>query len=511
MSSKFSRRDFLKASGVALSGLPLGCAVAGAGMGKTPATQQCKQNACQYPVNPKSTQRYSYPDRLRKFTPDMQPDLAADEMRITFLGTGDPPPRIGQRMMSIFVEVGPWMRDPGGGFGKAKDSFVFDCGSGCVANYGAMGISFSRMDKVFLSHLHGDHISDLTLIHGFGPAGDRKSPLYVWGPGPSGVENPSGSPRHYKDGTYAFCSHFREAMRWHSEAFSFLPTGYAGYHVPTQQDWKTPVPLKPVGDDDARDGYAIVPIELDWTKTGLDGKGNPDSSNIAYENNGVRITHFPVIHNRKGSMGYKLEWNGLSMIYTSDTRPETVSIRQARNGGQGVDVFIHELVLPPELAAMKNLGLTFPDHSAPGFDQALARAGAIVEADHTEPGAFGYLLSQIDPRPQLTVITHFWTVDDAVECALNCVRKHFSEGGYPEFGKDIVWSTDLMVLKVKKGKNGKPPKIEQFMGDVSPYSFALPQNVYAPLAPAKYKSPTAQLDTRNLIKPGDDTYCENGY
>jgi len=92
-----------------------------------------------------------------------------------------------------------------------------------------------------------------------------------------------------------------------------LATGYSEYDIPTKADWKTPVELNPVGDDDARDGYAIVPIELDWTKTGLDEHGNPDSSTIAYENNGVRITHFPVIHDRKGSMGFKLEWNGLSI------------------------------------------------------------------------------------------------------------------------------------------------------------------------------------------------------
>ncbi len=68
-----------------------------------------------------------------------------------------------------------------------------------------------------------------------------------------------------------------------------------------------------------------------------------------------------------------------------------------------------------------------------------------------------------------------------------------------------------MVLKVKKGKHGNPPKIEQFMGEVSDYTFGPLQNVYAPLAPAKYKSPTAQLDTTNLIQPGSDTYCDNGY
>ncbi len=512
MSSVLTRRDFLKASGVALAGLPLAGAVAGTGMGTAPPPQQCDDNACHYPVNPRSTQRYSYPNRLRKFRPDMQPDLAADEMRITFLGTmGGPPVRRAQQQMSIFVEVGPWQEDPGGGFGKATDSFVFDCGAGCLANYAAMGIPYSRMDKVFLAHLHADHMADLTNLYCFGPVFDRKWPLYIWGQGPSGVENPGGSPELYDDGVSAFCSHFREAWRWHTEGQSYLPTTYPGYQVPTQQDWHTPVELKPVGDDAPNDSYAIVPIELDWTKTGLDGNGDPDYSNIAYQANGVTITHFPVIHYRKGSMGYKLEWNGLSLIYTSDTRPETVSIQQAHNGGQGVDVFIHEMAPAQELAVMKTMGLTFPDRSAPGFDQALDQMNAIVESAHTPQGAFGTMLSQMDPRPQLAVLAHFPVNDDIVACALHSVRQHFPKGSYPALGKDIVWSTDLMVLKVKKGTNGQPPQIEQFMGEVSAYTWGPLQNVYGPMAEPKYETPTAQLDTTNLIEPGDDTYCENGY
>lgn len=108
MSTKLSRRGFLGVSGVALGGLTLGGAVAGTGTGKAPTAQKCEDNGCDYPVDPKSTQRYSYPDKLRKFTPDMQPDLADDEMRITFLGTtGGPPIRKAQAQMSIFVEVGP--------------------------------------------------------------------------------------------------------------------------------------------------------------------------------------------------------------------------------------------------------------------------------------------------------------------------------------------------------------------------------------------------------------------
>jgi ribonuclease Z len=513
MSKGLTRRDLLKASGVAVGGLALTGVVVGAGAGKVLAKQQqqCDDNECNYPVGPGTTEKYTYPTHLSSFTLDMQPQLASDEMRITFLGTSFPPARRAQQMMSIFVEVGPWVPDPEGGFGKATDSFVFDCGAGALTNYGAMGIAFSRMDKIFITHLHADHMSDLSAIYGFGPASDRKWPLYVWGQAPSGITCPAwgnNPPTEYDDGTNAFCQNLRAAMRWHTESFSFLPTSHADYPIPTKDDWGTPCELVPVGDDPADDGYGLVPIQLDWTAVG----------GVAYDNptTGVKITHFPVIHARKGSLGYNLEWNGLSMIYTSDTRPETVSIGQADNVdpitqvARGVDVFIHEMILPPELLAMKNLGYAAPAPGDRAFD-ALEKSLTDVENNsHTPQGAFGYLLSQIDPRPRLTVIAHFPATDDTVKCAMNSVRAHFPKGGYPEFGKDIIWSTDLMVLSVKKGTQGKPPQITQMMGNVSDYTFSPPLNYYS-VKPAKYPTPTAQLDTTNLILPGDNTYCENGY
>ena len=51
-------------------------------------------------------------------------------------------------MSSVFVETGN------------GDSFVFDCGCGVISRYTAMGVPSSRMTKVFLTHLHGDHMSD---------------------------------------------------------------------------------------------------------------------------------------------------------------------------------------------------------------------------------------------------------------------------------------------------------------------------------------------------------------
>ena len=47
--------------------------------------------------------------------------------------------------MSIFVEVG-WEN------GKALDQAIFDCGSGCCANYGAMGVG-SAVSGLFAHRL----------------------------------------------------------------------------------------------------------------------------------------------------------------------------------------------------------------------------------------------------------------------------------------------------------------------------------------------------------------------
>jgi hypothetical protein len=133
------------------------------------------------------------------------------------------------------------------------------------------------------------------------------------------------------------------------------------YPVPSKTDRGRPHDPAPVGTDAANDGFALVPIELSWRLVG----------GIAYNNltTGVKITRFPAIHCRQGSIGYKLEWNGLTMIYSSDTRPETNCLNQANNPDpvtgvpRGVDVLIQEMIFPPELLAMKNLGLTYPPAS----------------------------------------------------------------------------------------------------------------------------------------------------
>lgn len=477
-----------------------------------------------------ATDTYSYFEKLPLFDP-LTP-LDNDEMRITFMGSMIPlPVRLAQAEMSIFIEVG-WVSDASDPYygGKPVDQFVFDMGAGVSGNYAAAKVGYRLMDKVFISHLHADHLNDLIHTYCFGPASDRKSPLYVWGSKPSGVKNPSyGSVaggggcnvmgfqsawvEYYNDGIITMCEHLREALRWHTESFSFQTTAYSGYSKPTKESWGLPHTPTPVGDDSPDDAYALVPIELDWTQVG----------GVAYNNasTGVKITHFPVVHARRGAMGYKLEWTTpsgvpLRMIYTSDTKPETNSIEQAKNNGEGVDVFIHEMVVPPEVWAYKNMGLSSPP--APGdpiyetFQETVKGLTRVQNSSHTSQGAFGYLLSQIEPKPRLTVATHFPVADDTVESALKSVQAHCPE---VKMGSDIVWSFDLMIFRVF------PDRIEQCRADVSRFSFTPPVRLPNGLLPPKYHDasgagdPYAQIDTTDTIPPTNDdgtvNYREDGY
>ncbi|MDA8308268.1 MAG: MBL fold metallo-hydrolase [Deltaproteobacteria bacterium] len=559
-----TRRQALKASGLALGGLAVGGALIGTATAKGDGNA-CSDESCQdscppgpacYWKSPGRAQRYSYFNRLPKFqpfdfsNPTTIARLCPDEMRITFMGSCIPPVRKAQQMMSVFVEVG-WDGS------KPLDQFVFDAGTGVVANYGAMNVGFGRMDKIFITHLHGDHMGDVTHIYDFGPSADRQSPLYVWGPGRSDFQwtDPiSGNPLpKYKDGTADYCLALRQANRWHTESFSFQNTSYPAYKDPIQNgiwivpDYPSTSPMhgqpSAVKDTDvdgntisdpSNDGYAIVPIELDWTK-----RGDTPGDNLAYKNTttGVIITHFPVIHTRRGSIGYKLEWwpspsdtgnqtkNHLTMIYTGDTKVESNCVNAAINGGRGIDVLIHEMVVPAQVWTMKNAYSdeiqNFP------VDSTIVQGLADVEASsHSPQGPFGYLLSQISPRPRLTVATHFPVADDTVSCAMKSVQEHFPkevvyQGNHPpRFAKNpvrITWSFDLMVINVSKHK------IVEQQGNVSDFGFSPWVNYAVPqkdMNIPKYhdksgdSDPYAQIDTTTQLPDctgGTCNYRDDGY
>jgi len=263
----------------------------------------------------------------RKYAEEFIPGeetLADGEMRVTVLGSGNPWPTRAQASASILVEVG----------NPERELLVFDLGTGSLANYASLKLPVNKLNKVFITHLHADHMGDLITLSGsFAKVGRADGPVYVWGP--SGEE-----PRL---GTKHFCEAIEEALAWDTTAG-----------------------IGPINPDSMR----IVARESDFSKT-----------QVVYEANGVKVTSFPVVHCISGAVGYRLDFAGLSFGFSGDARPCWPLVRAC----EGVDLLIHEC-FPPVAALAAASGLS------------IERATIALNAAHTSPKAAGKVFNLVKPR-----------------------------------------------------------------------------------------------------------------
>ena len=90
-------------------------------------------------------------------------------MKLVFLGTGGPYPSKLRNVTSIAIQM------PG-------EVLMFDCGEGTQRQLMHSPISFMKISKTFISHLHADHFLGLPgLIQSMSLNG-REEPLFIFGP-----------------------------------------------------------------------------------------------------------------------------------------------------------------------------------------------------------------------------------------------------------------------------------------------------------------------------------------
>ena len=90
-------------------------------------------------------------------------------MRVTLLGTGTPAPNPKRFQSSVLVEIG-------------DDRLLFDAGRGAVHQMGVLGVDIGRINPVFITHHHVDHINDLFDVMITSAFCGRKVPLEIYGP-----------------------------------------------------------------------------------------------------------------------------------------------------------------------------------------------------------------------------------------------------------------------------------------------------------------------------------------
>ncbi len=249
-------------------------------------------------------------------------DLEPDEMRVVAMGTGMPSARPKQAAACWLVELGN------------GDKFLFDLGSGCHERLAAQKIPYDYLDKVFIGHLHVDHMGDLPTFWLGGTVMNRLTPLRVWGPS-------GGTPEY---GT--------------KHALDLMEKMYV-WDIATRS-----------GVIDFRGGV------LEVHEFPYDGVNK-----VIYDENGVVVRSIPAVHGLDGAVSFILEWNGLKFVYGSDTIPNKWFVEHAK----GADIAIHECFLPPTRLVTKQ-----------GFTP--TEALMVGTQGHTAPEQFGKVMSLVKPR-----------------------------------------------------------------------------------------------------------------
>ena len=239
------------------------------------------------------------------------------------------PPTKAQAGTCIMVELGNGKR------------FFFDFGSGCVRNIFAMQVPFQTVNDIFITHLHIDHYADLPYMYSFAPWMGRWKPLRVFGP----------SGRTPKDGTNYMIENMKEMLHWHTDSFNSFPIG---------------------------DGYEVEVHEFDFQ----------NDNGVCYNQEGVTVRHWRRSHTKDGASAYRLDWNGLSLVWTGDGRPDELTAKLAK----GVDVFVTEI--EPGIGNLSTLKFGMP----------AIMTNMTIDQAHTPHYATGYLFNQV--RPRLAMVTH---------------------------------------------------------------------------------------------------------
>ena len=208
------------------------------------------------------------------------------------------------------------------------ETLLFDAGRGCLQRLRQINVSYDKLTALFLTHLHSDHIVGLPDLWLTGwLLTKRAMPLKVFGP----------------TGTSKMVDYLQKAF-----AFDI--------NIRIEDD-KAP-----------QEGSKLLVTEV--------GQG------AIYERNGVKVIAFKVDHGVvKPAFGYRIEYNGHSVVLSGDTKYSENLITFAK----GTDLLIHEVAITPH-----TLSKTDPKYN--------------ILMHHTTPEQAAQVFNKV--RPKLAAFSH---------------------------------------------------------------------------------------------------------
>jgi len=199
-------------------------------------------------------------------------------IRVSLLGTGTPKPIMERFGPGILVQAG-------------SETLLFDAGRGCLQRIVQLNLSYKKIDALFITHLHSDHIVGLPDLWLTGwLTSKRVVPLKVFGP----------------VGTDKMIEYLQKAFAYD-------------------------IKIRIEDDKASAEGCKLLVNEI--------------QQGIIYEKNGVRVIafevdHYPIVP----AFGYRVEYKGHAVVLSGDTRYSENLITYSK----GADLLIHEVVIPPD-------------------------------------------------------------------------------------------------------------------------------------------------------------------
>jgi len=209
-----------------------------------------------------------------------------------------------------------------------SETLLFDAGRGCLQRLRQINVSYDTIDALFLTHLHSDHIVGLPDLWLTGWLTSKRTvPLKVFGP--VGINN---------------------LIEYLQKAFVY------------------DIKIRIEDDKAPEEGSILLATEI--------------QQGVVYENNGVKVIaflvdHYPVVP----AFGYRIEYDGHSVVLSGDTRYSENLIKYAR----GTDLLIHEVVIAPDTLSK----------SDPKYN---------ILAHHTTPEQAGKVFNEV--KPKLAAYSH---------------------------------------------------------------------------------------------------------